>query len=126
MMTPKVKKERSGGSEALLRSRDRLRQAAASRPNYEARLTMWVFGMEQSMAWFTGVHVTGWSVKRQEAGWLLVVTAEKNSDAVVAFYHCARVVDCFETLAAHVKSNRVNWRPDKYRGSRGGEPGSGG
>lgn len=66
--------------------------------------------------WYTAVPISGFSLKRTDGGWLLVVNARSASrGALVCFTGGATAADCVaEFVAKCGTKDGPGWRADKY------------
>lgn len=86
---------------------------------YETRILSWVVSAEQSLAWHYSKLLTGFTVKRKEDGWLLVVhvladASTGRGQPLVAFVHGDGIWDVFEKFALALKRDQIRWKTDKW------------
>lgn len=86
---------------------------------HEDRILRWVVSAEQSLAWHYNMLLTGFTSKRTDAGWKLVVhvvALHDDSDPLpqVTFVEGLTLFDAYEEFALQLKRGTVRWYPDKY------------
>lgn len=85
----------------------------------EARVVWWVASMQELLAWHRKAVLTGWSLKRKDGGWLLVVHVTRGTTTAtrreeVAFVRADRSWACFVQLAYGLRNNTLSWKEDRY------------
>lgn len=85
----------------------------------EVRLITWVATLDHTLAWYQGMVLTGWSVKRSQEGWLIVVKAHRKGRGDkpqhrVAFFRGDDLMETFKALAYAVRRDMITWKPDKF------------
>ena len=95
------------------------RVALTDDQKHEWLLMFWVSTLEHTLAWFEGMVLTFWSVKRMEDQWRLTLKAErripgKPPEYRVAFYVAEGMFECFGALAYGIKHGNIRWMEDKY------------
>jgi len=77
-------------------------------------LAEWIVCLGEELGWYTAKTFQGYSIKKQETGWFLVIRVTDKNRAEVAYYGGGSIEDCFLQLAHDVRADAVKWRPDKY------------
>lgn len=75
--------------------------------------------VEEEVAHWTGLKLTGLTFKAQEGGWLLVVKVFSfRRGALVAFFGGHTTTDCLDALGNRLSTQPgVEWKPDLYEGT---------
>lgn len=86
---------------------------------HETRIMSWVVSAEQSLAWHYSKLLTGFTLKRRDDGWMLVVhvLADASTGAgrpMVAFIRGDTVWGTFEAFALALKRDELRWKTDKW------------
>lgn len=85
----------------------------------QARLALWLTGLDQSLAYHEGVCLDSITLKRDSAGWQLRIQGRRyakggGTDHVVVWQEGASFYDCLDLFAQAIKRKEVRWREDKY------------
>lgn len=77
--------------------------------------TEFVLGMEEELAFFEGVVLTGYSLTKKAHTWLLIVRVKDRGKAMVGFFEAEEQVDCFRLLWVKIhKRTALKWQVDKF------------
>lgn len=87
--------------------------------SHETRILSWVVSAEQSLAWHYGKLLTGFTLKRREREWMLVVhviavDGYGDNDPEVCFTYGPTMFDALENFALDLKRGQIRWKEDKY------------
>lgn len=85
----------------------------------EARVVWWIAACEELLAWHYRIVLTGFSCRKKDGSWLLVVRAKGRLDASkvadhVAFFETETFWDCWRLFARQLKGRTIKWSADKY------------
>ena len=86
---------------------------------HERVLMWWVATLEHTLAWYEGMVLTYWGIKRLDGEWRLTVKATRRLGGTkpehrIAFYYAEGMFECFAQLAYGVKRGDIRWLQDKY------------
>lgn len=82
-------------------------------------LVEWLFGLDESLAWFDRFVLTGFQVVKRQWGWVLIVKGYRNTKIntksfLVTFIDGASVYDCLNNFARLARQGQIQWKLDKY------------
>lgn len=85
----------------------------------EVRLITWVATLDHTLAWYQGRVLTGWSLRKKEDEWLMVVKVNKRGRGdkpvhQVAFFRGMDLMETFKALAFAIRRDLITWKQDKY------------
>lgn len=86
---------------------------------HEDRILHWVVSAEQSLAWHYHMLLTGFTLKRTNSGWKLIVHSlalfeDRDPKPQVAFVDGATMFDALENFALQLKRGQISWHPDRW------------
>jgi len=73
---------------------------------------------EKEVHWAVGYELLGFTVKKQDENWLLVIRVKgKNEKALVTFIAAHTVADCWMVWleAMHTRNITLKWHEDKFQ-----------
>jgi hypothetical protein len=76
---------------------------------------LFIWELEELLAWYEGKALTGVSIKRKEDGWLLVITATENFKVWVTFIHAQERHTCYRLLWQQLRMGQMRWKESKYQ-----------
>lgn len=82
--------------------------------NRAIRLADYMLLLPEDFAWYTGKELTGLKYKKQEGGWLLVVTANGRTGSEVAFCGGPTITEATALFWRVLSTGAIKWRPNKY------------
>lgn len=78
------------------------------------RLGAWLLAGVEVLGWYQRAELTGYSMKKRERDWFLIVRANVKGKKKVAFYSGHNPADCIKAFALDIKRNFVSWKDDLY------------
>ena len=81
----------------------------------QQRLIVWLSALDETLPWWSGLELTGLTLKKDEDGWLCVLKVRKEEQPYVAFFYGPEMWSCLYNLALTIKHNRLQLKHDKYR-----------
>lgn len=70
--------------------------------------------LEKVLPWYQSVTLRGYTLRYADPGWLLVVRAERNGQAVVAFTGGHSPTDCWLAFIKAIGRKGFLWKKDKF------------
>ena len=86
----------------------------------EARVVWWISACEELLAWHYRAVFHGFTCRKRDDSWLLVVKVRARLSAAkpedqVAFFAAQTFWECWRLFAHQMHNGTVSWKKDKYR-----------
>ncbi len=79
-----------------------------------AALAYFIGELPENIAFYTGVEMTGFTLKKREGNWLLIVNGRRAGKKVVCFIDAPSHVACFRVLLKSLQERKLAWSASRY------------
>lgn len=83
-------------------------------PSIMVKMENYIAALDEAIAWHARGILMGYTVKRRDRGWLLIVRMRRKEENLVTFIDGEDLIEVWALFSIYLKKETLDWRHDQF------------